>query len=786
MNKEHFNLTNKVTTRYHYEFFLEDFELQLMLPDGRQKVLSNVEDDILGLALLNKNLVCALTSNNDIKFWDAKARYINSFTEHNDEIIFFQKFENNLLDEKECLISISKKDKLVIFDNESKVRMSINFDLAIPKNFRCFNQTISLLKKNKGLLYYQWDDEKEYYTFAGLNEGVSEIREFKNGICATNSYLNTSDTNRWDTKSKTKFGISLWTSDGNILDKKIESHYDLKSCSDIHDFSKDMIIMGSNDDSLHLLDAHGKEVLKYQLISKTTKPLLKIKDKYKDKAKLFSVKQSFEKGISTFTEIEYTKNHKNNILDYEHYSNGFIKTRFIPNDRIRKYNKSNKITQNDISSQPKKNKLWDFFNRPRRNNIYQALIKEERKLNNAIENLKKHIRFSNLQIEAINNFIKKSLFLSYLLGILAAIGMIVAYFDIKIFPQQLEKTDKPIAILLTVIFVISYLKGLFNKVKNKSIKKSIIQNNEVVTKIIEFLLSKVTEIKDYRNSIIKQIPDLNGLDNIVNNTINAIIPLEQKNTNLIDIGSSQLKLDTIESIGLQACGISKDEIDTPDRKPIVLNDMAFIQKQDDYTQNKIKRQGSKHQFNQFSFFATNRFGYLCAIQYIQMIFLTKEKLDLFTTFYDFIEKKFISQQSYSFYYKDITNFSRKDVSNKIDLQSNDINEIKANAVELTLSVASGESISILIRDEDTMNNLSQDLKNIEKQHDPENEEIIYLKEKENKTDADKKRLEQLQTQSDTNSTESIQQRTKEGENINKKINAIRTKINEFKKLNENT
>jgi hypothetical protein len=321
------------------------------------------------------------------------------------------------------------------------------------------------------------------------------------------------------------------------------------------------------------------------------------------------------------------------------------------------------------------------------------------------------------------------------------------------------------------IFVFKYLE----KRKNIAIRNQLKENNKVLNCLNEYFSSFVVDIESYRKSLMEQIPIFN--DNSLYEGCFVAKHISETIEN------------KIEETALEECGIHRSEVVYKDHKAIVLNDWSLIQNKDDFAKYKINNDDNSHLHNEVSFFSTKNYGVLFAVQYIQLVFLSKDKLDVFTTFYDFVEDQFISKQTYSFYYKDVTNFSRKDVTNIVPFKSK--KEVSSHAVELSLSVSSGQAINVMIQNDDTFNDIMTEISSDEEDSieerieeiqyeldEIESDHLLNNKDKEKRISLLRADLESLKTSNNIkNTSDTFAQ-------INIKINSIRSQINKYKLLNE--
>ena len=157
---------------------------------------------------------------------------------------------------------------------------------------------------------------------------------------------------------------------------------------------------------------------------------------------------------------------------------------------------------------------------------------------------------------------------------------------------------------------------------------------------------------------------------------------------------------------MNECGLDKDDIIYKDQEPIILPTFSLIQDKERRAQ-----VASKLVFeNEYSFWPIKGGTLVSAVQFIQYTFLTKDKIDVFTTYYDFITNKAVGKEANAFYYKDVTNIAKKEVD-RDDFWEDKSKDI--SATEIVLSVASGEKIRLTILNEESLSKIHQQTKDVE-------------------------------------------------------------------------
>jgi len=277
---------------------------------------------------------------------------------------------------------------------------------------------------------------------------------------------------------------------------------------------------------------------------------------------------------------------------------------------------------------------------------------------------------------------KKVVFVLFLLTIIIGAG--AGYFiDQKIYG----------VFILSLIFIVRFItKG--NEISELEILISTLKKYLTTIDTITFEANKlIKNIKLYRASILKQFPIIQNKTLFNGKKVNKII--------------NDLLNNSIHKTAMEECGITQDDIIHIEEKAIILNGWSKIQ-------NNTKKV-NKHNMDSF-WGAGNEI--IFATQFIQYIFLTKDKIDVFNTHYDFIQNKYIRKEAHAFYYKDVTNITKKEVDREL-MTTNET----SSATEITLKVSSGDSIEITIFNSETLSKLNSEIKNNNNEDDNTLEEL---------------------------------------------------------------
>ena len=246
------------------------------------------------------------------------------------------------------------------------------------------------------------------------------------------------------------------------------------------------------------------------------------------------------------------------------------------------------------------------------------------------------------------------------------------------------------AVFLSIFWLLFWSKS---RKHNKNANR---ENNNlaVLNVLLPGYYQLIENIKNYRKKLTSQIPVLQegSRDLFQGQFIQAHI--------------DELISGKIQELAMNECGLDKDDIIYKDQEPIILPTFSLIQDKERRAQ-----VASKLVFeNEYSFWPIKGGTLVSAVQFIQYTFLTKDKIDVFTTYYDFITNKAVGKEANAFYYKDVTNIAKKEVD-RDDFWEDKSKDI--SATEIVLSVASGEKIRLTILNEESLSKIHQQTKDVE-------------------------------------------------------------------------
>ena len=634
-----------------------DEELYIQDPDEIDpKKLRGQSSSILALLSLNTKVFLSISQEGEMILWNNKGKKELAFEKT-------MPITGVSLISKDEFITTNSEGNVILW-NLTKSDPVVTFQTKIQSfsDMELDYGYYSFINKNVGLDVYRADGTK-LLTFKGQKTFFKGWRQFTNGFWLTS----TSDST-----------IQLWSKDGEEITKL---KHQLNFTNDTH-YINDELFAFSSDDKVYIYKFEdGSKYSTYDNLSQELK--------------------TFIKSNNTLVQV---KKDKPSILDFKHVKNPSYKNSYIPRDVIEEYNI-------DIKNDEKKT-LWNFFNRPLFHQI-QTLLQADEK---STKQFRKKIHTKKLEnkklLEEKETEIKSITKRKKIFGILALISLLATIVSALVVSKQV---DFELNFQILLIFVPSATSFLFillwnsargnlnnTKEEEKVLHSNIDTLDILMPETVEFLKA----LNSYRTSIIEQIPIVRD-QNLYNGTkVQEII----KNK----INGS------IKEMALSECGIEESDIDyidkvTTKKAPIILDSWSYIQ-----DKNGDSMAGNIINHNEMSLWSTKTNGTLFAVQYIQYIFLTKDKLDVFNTYYDFLTDSYISKQSFAYYYKDVTNISKREVKRVIFAENDD----NYSATEITLQVSSGDSINLTIVNPDTMKKLQEQFTDTSDNEQFDNEELL--------------------------------------------------------------
>ncbi|NOJ24166.1 hypothetical protein [Vibrio coralliilyticus] len=363
---------------------------------------------------------------------------------------------------------------------------------------------------------------------------------------------------------------------------------------------------------------------------------------------------------------------------------------------------------------PMRKRFWDFFNRPLFDPIKTALKEQIRRSREALTSLEAQRHAMQAQIEDHQNRRRKHALLSLAGLVLAAIGAGLTYaashrtewvLDLARAVLDMQRASPSNAAMVattslglaTGVCALLCLASFSGNRKQKRLQHQKEENLALLDTLPDIVTSLIDNIKTYRRRILKQIPVMQD-----RHIFNGVLIREEMQS---------IVHGKLEQMARDECGLEKEDIIYTDHQAIVLKDWALIQ-----DQGRRKQVMSKLNTNNENSFWSASGEMLFAVQFIQYIFLTEDKVDVFTTYYDFISNRCLGREANAFYYKDVTNIAKREVERK---GQSTFNASDVSATEIALSVASGEKIRLTILNEDSASALADSAKDNENLSIPE-------------------------------------------------------------------
>lgn len=615
-----------------------------------------------------------------------------------------------------ALVNQGYKNHFLTVDLEHVIQISNNKDGRLVKKLTGHSgKIVGLIELPKGnLLSVSLDgtikhwDMKSYKCIATIEADVSCLDDVDFANATTLITKNKSDTKLWKLTGKllvelTGFTkpieyIKQFTSDTWIVKPEKENPSQWSGKGELlHQFK---FSFSPRTDVLELDN--------FQLLIKDTKNILQLWSKegqlLEKHVKDSSMTDYFDKLVTANKKTEDWLESHNSADDYPLTCNSFELGDYRLKSGKEEIEKQDLLFKKSSSNRT----IWDFFYRPIERNIKTALkenIDLARQAEEALTLEKTNTEKRIKQHSSKRKFAKFSAFFFFLFAtVIGAIGVVALHltdnFDLlvntigpvvdKVFESK--NTLKHIthldlqrifAVVTGVILFISLLWFMRNR-RQKSKQLKNVGNLSIIEVVLTTYANLIETIKSHRSEILNSLPSYRDNQLFSGAKVNALI--ENKINN------------EIQQAAMQECNIAQSDItyqrsDGENSEPFILQDWSFIQENRHPRLNKQNEQAVRFDGN----------GQLVyAVRSIQYIFLTKEKVDVFSTYYDFIADKYIGRESNSFYYKDVSNVTRKDVHrHRLDQE--------LTGSEITLSVTSGAKISLTLMNDESIREFSETL-----------------------------------------------------------------------------
>ncbi|MDO6639366.1 hypothetical protein Q4557_05255 [Shewanella sp. 5_MG-2023] len=358
--------------------------------------------------------------------------------------------------------------------------------------------------------------------------------------------------------------------------------------------------------------------------------------------------------------------------------------------------------------------IWDFFFRPNIRSIKMALRQQIDTARSAEENLTKQKEQAELKIKKHTSKRKFAKFAAFFFAIPTILMGLISYYSYAMLEPStlITHTDSAVNSILGMVspndagtFTINSgnisesaqhiqiaLAGISGFLllmtlswfgRNRSQKAKQLENTgnlQLINVMMENFEKLINTIKNHRTSMLETVPVNKNPRLFASADVHTLI--ENKiNNEIQQIALQKLKLDESELIHRDGGAVFQDWSIIQTGKP-----------------KKINRQ------NEVCVHFDGHGNLVSAVRVIQFIFLTKEQVNVFYTYYDFIADKFIreGETGLSLFYTDISTVIRTNVESKLFKQD-------LSNTEITLSLNSGKNISLVILKEESVNALSSEL-----------------------------------------------------------------------------
>ncbi|WP_351011635.1 hypothetical protein [Shewanella sp. S1-58-MNA-CIBAN-0166] len=476
--------------------------------------------------------------------------------------------------------------------------------------------------------------------------------------------------------------VSLWQSNGTLID----SHVNTKEAS-----------LWQNDGTLS--DSHVNTTEVSDLFAVLSKALAQVKLHIEEKP---------------------TINH------YRHLRNfiGNKESVFVPADEL----ESQKL---NFDEDAKQKELWDYFNRPIPRELSTAMKTEVKEARWAEKVLHKKIETAQVAVEThqkkrgVNKII--SLVMLFLTLVTAGVGAVLCTganapdlfnqlageYISGFRPLKLDAVMRICAGIISVPLLFCLIFFMKNR-SQKTLQLLETGNLTLLNALLPEYYRLIDKVKAHRAQLWKSVPLRKNCNLYSGESVNATIK---------DIIENQ-----IEKQALHSCGLEKADVIYSNHEAIVLSDWALIQSDERRAPALTKLDRN----NELSFWGDNKGSLVFAVQYIQFIFLTADKIDLFTGFYDFINQEMSGKSSKSFFYKDVTSVTKDDVERpdmttvtKDDVdRKTGIGEATISAIDVNLVVSSGDKIRLTILTQESLKSIVDAAKDNQEKERVSNHSIL--------------------------------------------------------------
>lgn len=359
----------------------------------------------------------------------------------------------------------------------------------------------------------------------------------------------------------------------------------------------------------------------------------------------------------------------------------------------------------DLDGQSHSRVLWNFFNRPVFEPVKNALQSNLMAIRKQRDVLKSQINVAQKKATAIKNRAQKNSWFTYLCFLFTLIPLYamasLSYPDIPgadlIKPWLVSALPMPELMLgpAAVIATLLLIALVIRRHLNHALAQAQLLENDValMNALLPCYDQAVQKIVNYRQGLQHQMPIMRDP---------SLFSGEHAQQGIKAIVDNSLR-----SVALEQCGLDKDDILFNEQETIVLRDWALLQSPERLS----AIAGTLNHHNDLSFWRSSEGELIFAVQFVQYLFLSKDKIDVFSCFYDFISNHYFAKSAYGFFYQDIIGVTKKDVGRLVKISDQSL-----QATEICLSTASGENLELTIINQETIAALTRLLDSHHHQH----------------------------------------------------------------------
>lgn len=637
--------------------------------ESTPNVITRHVEPIIGIMKLGhestKGLFVSISLANDIQVHNVDGQHLGALTGHASRISKVMQVSNGQI------VSISESGEIKFWDAKKQQLVSeIEADFTEHQHVSFFHRSnhLSVLEKS-GVAIWLFNGER----VLSLPEQKSQIEQ---------AYMLKSE--NWLIKAQDK-APQIWSNTGKCLSTFA---FNFSFDDDFIELEDNSLLIKTASETVSLYSEKG-ECLHTHNANSTISELF---------STLVSDDELRQKEIAQKPSIKHYKHVRN---FYSSAKDFFIPAKVFEESDI------------DFTANPTREKVWNFFNRPLFSEVKKALTGIVKRAHNSQKELSDSATSVQSQIDASSKSLKlfgvfSKIFLTMFVLVGGAGAGLLAYMEgnrAAVRENELLSTinsTEPEIVLIAPGVVLFILFIMFFRKKRKAAKAlAKFESNLVVVNTLHSAFGKaLSSVAAYRRELRSQIPitkaENSGLfgGTFIREHIDGII-------------NGKLK-----QIAMDECGLEKDDIISEDQEPIILPAWSLIQ--DEKKREEVKKKLIRA--NELCFWPVKDRSLACAVQFIQYSFLTADKIDVFTCYYDFISNKSFGKEANAFYYKDVTNIVKRDVEREgISLSAikGDATSDDFSANEIVLSVSSGERIRLTILNEETVSMMNASSKKAE-------------------------------------------------------------------------